>query len=53
MVKVTVYLDETLWLRFRKACLDHKISASKALGPLVEQQIALWQVRPGPHQEKP
>ena len=43
MVKVTMYLDDSAWLAFRKACLDHKTSASKEVERLIRQQLARWE----------
>jgi hypothetical protein len=45
MVKITLSItDEALWLAFRVACLKHKTSASKALEPLMKQQLEQWEV---------
>jgi hypothetical protein len=44
IVKITVTIvDETLWLAFRKACLDQKTSAGKVIEPLLRQQLAQWE----------
>ena len=32
-------VDEALWLDFRKWCLDHKTSVSKAIEPLIRQLL--------------
>jgi hypothetical protein len=43
MPKATMYVnDEALWLAFRKACLDHKTSASQEMVRLIRQQLAQW-----------
>ena len=44
MVKVTLYLDEAAWLAFRKACLDHKTSASREVARMIRQQLAQWDI---------
>jgi hypothetical protein len=43
MLKATVYIaDDPLWRAFRKACIDHKTSASKAIEQLMREQLARW-----------
>jgi hypothetical protein len=40
MKRINVYLDDDLWLSFRKHCLESRRSASKALTGLIEQCLA-------------
>jgi excinuclease UvrABC nuclease subunit len=40
---VAFYVDDDLWLAFRKACLDHKISASQEMIRLIQQRLAQWE----------
>lgn len=47
MTRVNLYLDDAIWLAFRMACLEHHISASKAIEQLIRQQLALWQTAQG------
>lgn len=37
MKRINVYLDEDLWLSFRKQCLEQRASASKVLAGLLTQ----------------
>jgi hypothetical protein len=39
MKKVTLYIDEQLWLRFRIECMKRKTSASQEAAGLLEQQL--------------
>lgn len=50
--RINVYLDDDLWLSFRKQCLEHRLSASKVLTGLVEQFLA-QHVSPAPEQRPP
>ena len=50
MTRVNLYLDETLWLAFRKACLEQHTSASKAIEQLIRQQLTQWQATQGESQ---
>lgn len=40
MKRINVYLDDDLWLSFRKQCLENRCSASKALTTLIQQFLA-------------
>lgn len=40
MRRINVYLDDDLWLSFRKRCLERRVSASKALTELLRQSLA-------------
>lgn len=49
MKRINVYLDDDLWLSFRKQCLERRLSASKVLTGLIEQFLA-QQASPTPEQ---
>jgi hypothetical protein len=52
-VKATIYIDDALWLAFRKACLDHKTSASKEFTRFIRQQLAQWETeKETPHEDR-
>jgi hypothetical protein len=46
MRKVSLYLDDDLWLRFRVVCLEHQISASQQVAQLVTTLLEHWQQGP-------
>lgn len=52
MTRANIYIDETLWLAFRHACLDHHISASQAITELMRQQLVQWQREAGDDHEE-
>lgn len=41
--KTTIVLDKNTWLTFRKACLDHRISAGRKVEELIQKQVNQWQ----------
>jgi hypothetical protein len=43
MKKISLYLDEQLWHRFRIECVKRKTSASQVVAGLIEQQLHQWQ----------
>ena len=44
MKKISLYLDEQLWHRFRIECVKRKTSASQVAAGLIEQQLQQWQL---------
>jgi hypothetical protein len=44
MKKISLYLDEQLWHRFRIECVKRKTSASQEVAGLLEQQLQQWQL---------
>jgi hypothetical protein len=44
MKKISLYLDEQLWHRFRIECVKRKTSASREVAGLLEQQLQQWQL---------
>jgi hypothetical protein len=44
MKKISLYLDEQLWHRFRIECVKRKTSASQAVAGLLAQQLQQWQL---------
>ena len=44
MKKISLYLDEQLWHRFRIECVKRKTSASQEVAGLIEQQLHQWQL---------
>ena len=44
MKKISLYLDEQLWHRFRIECVKRKTSASQEVAGLMEQQLQQWQL---------
>ena len=44
MKKISLYLDEQLWHRFRIECVKRKTSASQVAAGLLEQQLHQWQL---------
>jgi hypothetical protein len=44
MKKISLYLDEQLWHRFRIECVKRKTSASQEAAGLIEQQLQQWQL---------
>ena len=44
MKKISLYIDEQLWHRFRIACVTRKTSASQEVAGLIEQQLQQWQL---------
>jgi hypothetical protein len=44
MKKISLYLDEQLWHRFRIECVKRKTSASQEVAGLIEQQLQQWQL---------
>jgi hypothetical protein len=42
MIRANFYVAATLWKRFRKGCIDHNMSASRALTELMQQQLSAW-----------
>jgi hypothetical protein len=44
MKKISLYLDEQLWHRFRIECVKRKTSASQEVAGLMEQQLHQWQL---------
>ena len=43
MKKISLYIDEQLWHRFRIECVKRKTSASQEVAGLMEQQLQQWQ----------
>jgi hypothetical protein len=43
MKKISLYLDEQLWHRFRIECVKRKTSASQVVAGLLDQQLQQWQ----------
>jgi hypothetical protein len=44
MKKISLYIDEQLWHRFRIECVKRKTSASREVTDLLEQQLQQWQL---------
>jgi len=44
MKKISLYIDEQLWHRFRIECVKRKTSASQEAAGLMEQQLHQWQL---------
>ncbi len=44
MKKISLYIDEQLWHRFRIECVKRKTSASWEVANLLEQQLRQWQL---------
>ena len=44
MKKISLYIDEQLWHRFRIECVKRKTSASQEVAGLMEQQLHQWQL---------
>ena len=44
MKKISLYLDEQLWHRFRIECVKRKTSASQEVAGLLAQQLQQWQL---------
>ena len=44
MKKISLYLDEQLWHRFRIECVKRKTSASQEVSGLLAQQLRQWQL---------
>ena len=44
MKKISLYIDEQLWHRFRIECVKRKTSASREVADLLEQQLQQWQL---------
>jgi ParG len=44
MKKISLYLDEQLWHRFRIECVKRKTSASQVVAGLLDQQLQQWQL---------
>ena len=44
MKKISLYLDEQLWHRFRIECVKRKTSASQEVAGLIDQQLQQWQL---------
>ena len=44
MKKISLYLDEQLWHKFRIACVKRKTSASQVVAGLLAQQLQQWQL---------
>jgi len=44
MKKISLYIDEQLWHRFRIECVKRKTSASREVAGLMEQQLQQWQL---------
>ena len=44
MKKISLYIDEQLWHRFRIECVKRKTSASQEVAGLLEQQLHQWQL---------
>ena len=44
MKKISLYIDEQLWHRFRIECVKRKTSASQEVSGLIEQQLQQWQL---------
>ena len=44
MKKISLYLDEQLWHRFRIECVKRKTSASQEVAGLIDQQLHQWQL---------
>jgi hypothetical protein len=44
MKKISLYIDEQLWHRFRIECVKRKTSASQEVAGLMEQQLQQWQL---------
>jgi hypothetical protein len=49
MKKISLYLDEQLWHRFRIECVKRKTSASQEAAGLIEQQLQQWQLEDEKH----
>jgi hypothetical protein len=49
MKKISLYLDEQLWHRFRIECVKRKTSASQEVAGLIEQQLHQWQLEDEKH----
>ena len=43
MKKISLYIDEQLWHRFRIECVKRKTSVSQQASGLLEQQLQQWQ----------
>ena len=43
MKKISLYVDEQLWHRFRIECVKRKTSASQEIAGLLAQQLQQWQ----------
>ena len=44
MKKISLYIDEQLWHRFRIECVKRQTSASREVTDLLEQQLQQWQL---------
>ena len=44
MKKISLYIDEQLWHRFRIECVTRKTSASQEVAGLLAQQLQQWQL---------
>ena len=44
MKKISLYIDEQLWHRFRIECVKRKTSASREVAGFLEQQLQQWQL---------
>ena len=44
MKKISLYIDEQLWHRFRIECVERKTSASQEDAGLMDQQLHQWQL---------
>ena len=44
MKKISLYIDEQLWHRFRIECVKRKTSASQEVAGLMEHQLQQWQM---------
>lgn len=43
MKRITVYVDEELWVQFRTVCVSKRTSASRELGVLMALRLQEWQ----------
>ena len=43
MKKISLYINEQLWHRFRIECVKRKTSASQEASGLLKQQLQQWQ----------
>ena len=43
MKKISLYIDEQLWHRFRIECVKRKTSASREVAGFLERQLQQWQ----------
>jgi hypothetical protein len=46
-IRISLYGPDDIWRAFRIACLEHNISASKAIFALMEEQLARWKKQLG------